>query len=166
MLAFAVWAINDSIFPYFLKRIVNTVQTYQGIPAGIYAAVVSSLLLVMIFCCVSEFFMRVQGMLQIYTFPQFRANIRAAVFNHVKSHSHEYFSNNFAGNIAKKLADLPTSCQTIMEIVYFQLITIGTGTILVLAMMWVTHPLFAIILIIWLCIHLSIIAFFFDGQIS
>ncbi len=161
MFAFMIWAINDSIFPYFLKRIVNTVQTYHGVPAGVYAAVGGSLLLVVVFWCVSELFMRLQGILQIYTFPQFRANIRAAVFDHVKSHSHEYFSNNFAGNIAKKLGDLPTSCQTIMEIVCFQLVTICTGTILVLAMMWATHPLFAIILMIWLCIHLSIIAIFF-----
>ena len=43
MLAFMVWAINDSVFPYFLKRIVNTVQAYHGLPAGIYAAVGGSL---------------------------------------------------------------------------------------------------------------------------
>lgn len=161
MLAFMIWAINDSVFPYFLKRIVNTVQAYQGLPAGVYAAVGGSLLLVVLFWGIAEFFMRLQGILQIYTFPQFRANIRAAVFDHVKSHSHEYFSNNFAGNIGKKLSDLPTSCQTIMEIICFQLVTIGTGTIIVLAMMWYTHALFAVILLIWLTIHLSIIALFF-----
>lgn len=161
MLAFMIWAVNDSIFPYFLKRIVNTVQAYQGLPAGVYAAVGGSLFLVIIFWGMSEFFMRLQGILQIYTFPQFRANIRSAVFDHVKSHSHEYFSNNFAGNIGKKLGDLPTSCQTIMEIICFQLVTIGTGTVIVLAMMWYIHPLFAVLLLSWLTIHLGIIALFF-----
>ena len=155
-LASVVWAANDALFPYFLKRIVNTVQTYHGEPAGIYAATRSILLLLALMWGSAEICMRGQGILQIYTFPRFRTQIRDATFNYVTSHSHAYFSNNFAGNIGKKLSNLPTSCQTVMESICFNFLTAGAGALIVLVMMWFTQSFFAVILLAWLCIHLGV----------
>lgn len=155
-----IWAINDAVYPYFLKRIVNEVQAYQGNRGGVYAAVAGIVFFLALFWLTAEVFMRLQGILQIYTFPNFRANIRHAVLEYVKSHSHDYFSNQFAGSLANKLSDLPTSCQTIMEIICFQFITASAGAIIVLVMMWLTKPLFAVILFVWLCMHLTITILF------
>jgi len=155
-LAFVIWSVSDAVFPYFLKRIVNTVQAFQGDRVGVYAALSGILVLVALFWLMAEFFMRLQGILQIYTFPQFRANIRKSVFDYVTSHSHEYFSSHFAGNISKKIGDIPTSCQSMVEIIFFQFITAFTGAVIVLAMMWSTHHFFALILLLWLTIHLTI----------
>lgn len=160
MLSFVIWSASDAVFPYLLKIIVNTVQSYQGDRAGIFSALSGVLLLLGLFWGSAEVFMRLQGILQIYTLPQFRANIREAVFNYVTSHSHDYFSSHFAGNIAKKLSDLSTSCQTIMEIVCFQFVTAGTGVIIVIALMWLTNPYFTLILIVWMCLHFGLIFLF------
>lgn len=158
-LAFVFWSISDAVFPYFLKRIVNTVAAFQGERSEIVSALFPLIMVVVLFWLMAEFFMRFQGMLQIYTFPKFRADIRKAVFDYISSHSHEYFSSHFAGNIAKKLGDLPTSCQSMIEIIFFQFITAFTGAIIVLSMLWVTHPLFAMILLAWLTVHLTISGF-------
>src|SRR5260221_2700978 len=122
-LSSVIWALNDVLFPYFLKRLVNTIHAYQGNPENIYTAVKGILVLLVLFWVVTEIFQRGQGFLQAFTFPRFRAKIRAAVFGYVQSHSHDYFMSHFAGTIAKKLADLPTSCQAIMEIICFQFVT-------------------------------------------
>lgn len=158
LIAFAsiMWALNDSIYPFFLKNIVNALQSNQGDRTHIYGAVSTILFLLMAFWITSEIFNRMQGILQIYVWPRFRASMRESVFDYVKLHSHDYFSSNFAGNLAKKIADLPNSCQTMMEIICFQFITAGTGAILVLVMMWHIMPLFAEILLVWLCVHLGI----------
>lgn len=158
--AFIVWATSEAIFPYFLKRIVNTISAFHGDRAGIYTAVSGILILIALFWISDELFMRLEGIIQIYAFPKFRATIREAVFNYVTSHSHEYFSSNFAGNIAKKLADLPTSCQTLMEIICFQFVTAFTGGVIVFVIMWITQPLFALILLAWLFVHLNITLLF------
>jgi ATP-binding cassette subfamily B protein len=155
-----IWAANDAIFPYFIKLIVDTLQNYRGDPNHVYLAIGGVMSLLVLFWLFTEIMMRVQGILQIYTFPQFRANIRSAVFNYVRSHSHEYFSSHFAGNIAKKLADLPASCQSIMEIICFNFATAATGAIMVLVMMWLTAPIFAVVLLIWLTLHLGLTALF------
>jgi ATP-binding cassette, subfamily B, bacterial len=160
IMSFIAWAVSDAIFPYFLKRIVNTVQSYQGDRAGIYSAVAGVVFIVGLFWVVSEIFMRMQGIIQIYAIPRFRASIRETVFDYVTSHSHEFFSSHFAGSISKKLADLSVSCQKIVEIVCFQFVTAGTGALLVLVMMWLTNPFFAAVLAIWLSFHLLIIYLF------
>ncbi len=156
ILCFIMWAVSDAVFPYFLKRVINVVQSFHGNTAGIYAAAASPLIMLALFWGGAEICMRVQGILQIYTFPLFRANIREAVFSYVKSHSHEYFSSQFSGNIATKLADLPKSCQNIMEVICLQFATAATGTLIVLVMMWMTRPIFAVILAVWLFIHLGL----------
>lgn len=151
-----VWAANETFYPYFLKQIVNTLQHYQDNGTDIYALLKWTLLLLIMFCLASMVVGRLQNILQIYTFPKFRAAIREAVFNYVKSHSHEYFASNFAGNIANKIADLPTSCHTMLEIICFQFVTAAVGTIIILSMMWKTQHIFAVILIAWLVIHMTI----------
>lgn len=154
------WAVNDSIFPYFLKNIVNTLTGYQGTPNHVFVAVKGTLILVAAFWLIMELLQRAQGILQIYTYPRFRAQIRETVFEHVKTLSHEYFANNFAGNISKKLSDLPNSCQTITEMVCFQFITVGAGIVMVLALMWQINPIFSFILLAWLISHIGITALF------
>ncbi len=154
------WAINDSIFPYFLKDIVNTVTGYHGAPNHIFAVVKNTLMLLVAFWLVIEILQRTQGLLQIQTYPRFRAQIRATVFDHVKTLSQEYFANHFAGNISKKLSDLPNSCQTITEMVCFQFITVAVGIVMVFGLMWHINPLFAFILLGWLTCHIGVTVLF------
>lgn len=156
ILSFIVWAVSDAVFPYFLKLIINTVAEWQGAPEGVYQAVRWPLIMLALFWVGAELSMRLQGVLQIYTFPEFRANIREAVFDYVKSHSHAWFANQFAGNLAKKLADLPKSCQTIMEIICLQFATAATGAVIILVMLWFTRPIFSLLLLIWMVIHLGL----------
>lgn len=155
-----IWAINDTIFPYFLKRIVDTLQNFQGDRADIYFAVKGILLMIVIFWLFTEILQRVQGAIQIYAFPQLRAAIRETVFKYVQAHSHEYFSNHFAGNISKKISDLPTSSQTIIEIIVLQFVTALTGAMVVLTILVLSKPIFALIILIWLSIHIGMTVFF------
>lgn len=157
VLTAGVWALNDTFFPFFLKLIVNKLENNVNVSltelffslSGIITAFVS-------FWVVAEIIYRSQGILLIYTFPKFRANIRKTVFNYVKAHSHQYFSDHFAGNIAKKLSDLPTSAQNLLEIICFNFLTAGSGAIVIIVMMWLTNPWFAALTIIWLSIHMTI----------
>ena len=150
-----VWSVNEVFFPYFLKLIVNSIQNYHGQRQLIFHHLLLPLLALVVIWLVMEISMRVQGIILIYTFPRFRSNIRTTVFHYVKQHSHEYFSNNFAGSIAKKIAELPTSAQSIMEIVCFNFTSIMAAFIIALVMMWVTKPIFAGVLLTWFVLHMA-----------
>jgi ATP-binding cassette subfamily B protein len=151
-----VWSLNEVFFPYFIKLIVNALADFQGNPENVYsvllipiAALVSSWLLM-------DISMRTQGMILIYAFPRFRANIRETAFNYAKYHSHNYFSNNFAGSIAQKLSSLPTSCQNVLEIFLFTFCSVSVGIVTASVLMWMANPVFALILLGWFFIHMSL----------
>lgn len=154
-----MWAMNDSLFPYFIKRIVNTLVAYHGVRRDVYHALYGVLALIAFFWIFSEILARLQGIVAIYFFPKLRASMRNAVFGYVKSHSHEYFANQFAGNIAKKLNDLPNSAQVMLETICFQFVTAAFFAIFVLVLMWFSNPIFAVILVVWLCCHMGITLF-------
>ncbi len=160
LLTSTIWGMNEAIFPYFIKRIVNTLQNYQGDPQHIFSALSGTLAFLVAFWVVTDILLRTQGFVQVYAFPQFRTHIRDAVFRYVQSHSHNYFASHFAGNLAKKLADLPSSSQMIMEIICFQFITAIVGAAIVTITMWQTNTFFAGILILWLIIHFGLVFLF------
>lgn len=166
ILSCVVWGANEAVFPFFIKEIVDILATYQGDFSATLYAVRYVLLFLIAFWILEEVFLRSQGFMQVYLFPHFRSQIREQVFDYLKSHSHEYFSQNFAGNLAKKLTDLPMSCQAIMEIICYNFVPATVGATIVLIMMWFTQPLFAAILLIWLTFHLGItFLFLYKGHL-
>lgn len=151
-----LWSVNETFFPYFLKLIINTIHHYPSKPQLVWHALMLPIAGLGIFWLLMEAAMRFQGFMTVRTFPQFRANMRMAVFDYTKRHSFEYFSNNFAGSIAKKISELPTSSQTLMEILIFNLTAILFAFVIAVVLMWLTKPIFAVILLSWFILHVGI----------
>lgn len=160
-----IWAVNDIFFPYFIKIIVNILAEQTSRSTDVYSVLAWPVGLLIVFWFVTEIVLRIQGVAMIYAFPRFRAEIRQSVYNYVKSHSHEYFVTHFAGNIAKKIAELPSSCQNIIEVFAYSFIPTAIGVVLALILMWMTQPVFAIILLIWFFVHLLLtVVFMWSGN--
>lgn len=155
-----IWAVNEVLFPYFIKLFINAISNYHGAPVGVYTVLMWPLTALIVCWVVMEISMRVQGITLITAFPRFRANIREMAFNYIKQHSHEYFANNFAGSIAQKLSSLPTSSQTVVEIMLFTLCSVSVGFSIAVGLMWMASPFFAGILIAWFVVHMSVTLLF------
>lgn len=155
-----IWAVNDIFFPFFIKLIVDTIHQYKGIPTEVYSALYLPIGLLITFWLATEFCLRIQGIVMIYALPRFRGDIREQVYNYVKHHSHEYFANHFAGNIAKKIADLPNSAQSIMEVISYSFVPTTISVFIALILMWLTQPVFALILLVWFFLHIAITLLF------
>lgn len=151
-----VWAANEVLFPYFIKLFINAISTFKGDPHDIFSVIWIPLTALITSWLVMDISMRTQGITLIEAFPRLRANIRETMFNYVKHHSHQYFSNNFAGTIAQKMSSLPTSSQMVLEILMFTLCSVSVGFIIACVLMWLANPLFAAIMLTWFCIHMGI----------
>lgn len=150
------WSINDLFFPYFIKLIVNILQDYRGVMSDVYSALAKPVGGLLILWIVTEFWLRMQGIAMIYTLPRFRANIREKIYDYVQQHSHEYFANNYSGSIARKIAELPNSSQSIIEVFSFSFIPTIIGIGIALVLMWMTQPIFAGILFAWFTLHIGL----------
>lgn len=155
LVASVSWSINDIFFPYFLKLIVDRLSHYAGSLANVYAVLAAPILLLISFWLITELLLRMQGIAMIYALPKFRASIRSEIYNYVKLHSHDYFASHFAGNIAKKISDIPMSAQSIIEILSSSFIPTLMGIIVALILMWMTQPIFAFILMVWFILHIG-----------
>ncbi len=160
-----VWAVNEACFPFFIKKIINGVAEFKGDRADIYQVLMPTLTLLFGLWILMELCQRVQGTVLIYFFPRFRANIRGEVLEYVKKHSYNYFSNHYAGGVAKRLTELPNSCQNVLEIFVFNFISIIVAFAVSLYLMWEAKPLFAHILLAWFVVHVGLsLAFLRAGE--
>ncbi len=164
LIAGIIWSLNEMLFPYFLKWIINSISNFHGQADQISSILFKPLSLFFSMWLLMEFSMRTQGIILIYLFPTFKANIREAVFDYLKKHSHQYFTENFAGSIAKKFSELPTSCQTITEITCFTLVPIFLAFIIAFILMALSNLLFAFILLIWFGLHMACTCFFMKAN--
>ena len=155
-----VFSANEFGFPYFIRLMINKMEVYPGDPQDIFNVVFWPLIGVTVLWFAMDFSMRTQGFTLIHLFPKFRAHIRKTALAYVQHHSHTYFSNNFAGSIAKKIADLASSCQTLIEIIFFNFTLIGLGFIITFILMWQVQPAIAAILVGWFSLHLGLTAIF------
>lgn len=156
---------ESNVMPYAMKMLVDGISNY---PAGkerevydFYPAVIlfigSWILMVVIF--------RAQEYICNSLHPKFQANIRMAVFDYVKQHSHNYFSNNFAGSISNKISDISRTSWDIFEFIRWRIIgplTVVTAALIITAQ---TNLIFTIIIFLWVTIHI-IICYFFSIRID
>lgn len=108
------WAINESFFPYFIKILVNKVETLDRFDPEIWWKLTGPILFIAISWIMMEVGMRLQGYMIYKVMPRFRAAIRDEVFEYTRQHDHTFFANNFAGAIANKISDLPRASEDII----------------------------------------------------
>ncbi len=160
LLTSLTWAANEAIFPYLIKLIVNGVSQLNSNTGDIFYVLRDPLLAIFFFWVIMETCMRIQGWVILHAFPKFRANMRQAVFDYVRGHSHTYFANHFAGSISSKISDIPSSAERLIEIIIFNFIAILAMLLISLILLWHTRPIFAFIMLIWLVVHLGTMMLF------
>lgn len=157
---FCAWAIDHTIFPYIISLIIDVLSNFQGDRSNIWSALAGPLWAGGILWVVLEIAYRIGGFTYARVIPQFEASVRMSMFNYVEHHSYTYFNSNFAGGIANKIADMPNSLTHILQLITMLFIPVLLAVIISTTMFAVLHPLFAIILITWILVHLSICLIF------
>jgi ATP-binding cassette, subfamily B, bacterial len=151
-----VWAVNESLFPYFIKSLVNAINHYHGDPLQIWQVLKWPLVSLTGLWVLMETSMRTQGLVMMKTFPRLRAQMREAIFQYVRRHSHEYFANNFAGNIASKINDLPSGIETILQILFFNFIAFAVAYLVAIILISQVSLFFSGLLLGWSACHMFV----------
>ena len=155
-----VWATNESLFPYFIKSFVNTINHYHGDPLQVWHVLKVPLIGLTSLWLTMELSMRTQGLVMMKAFPRLRAQMREAIFHYVRQHSHDYFANNFAGNIASKINDLPSGIELILQIFLFNFIAFAVAFLVAIIMIWHVSLYFALLLLGWSICHMLVTCLF------
>ncbi|MCF7729081.1 MAG: ABC transporter ATP-binding protein/permease [Chthoniobacterales bacterium] len=160
-IASAFWGIYNALFPFFLKELINVLGSHHLPTARIYTASITIVSLIIGLWIVAHLLHNLQGFIFRVEFcARFRASIREALFKYVQTHSSSYFATHFSGTIANKISDVPTNCETLVNMMCCEFTTALVMAFTIFITMWMSHPPFAILLITWLSLHF-VITFFF-----
>src|SRR5215831_3754503 len=97
--------------------------------------------------------MRAYQMIDINTGPPLRARVQKQMFSYLIGHSPRYFQENFAGKLGQKIKEAGRS---ILGILCFDASKITVILLVATTLMAVQAPLFAVLLVGWMAIYLTV----------
>jgi len=154
-----IWGIQNSVIPYFLKMIIDTIAGYHGDKAGIIAAVkwpaICYVMLWVLMCCIY----RPRDWMIMNLLPNIRKDIISSMFSYLNRHSYSYMQDNFAGSLSNKISDMAGSTSNLFIQMEEFIATLG-ALVIGLVSMWLVSPLFSCILFGWTVLFITITFFF------
>jgi ATP-binding cassette subfamily B protein len=154
------WAVQEASFPYFVKLIIDKITLLSHDKALIFPALSTTLIVWVCLWLLIEFGFRLYDFLSARVFPRFQADVRKAMFEYSLSHSHQFFSDQFAGTVGSKISrmsDAILSVLTIFSTIFFPVVLAFCINI---GILYQAKPLFAYIMLGWFVLHVSITYFF------
>ncbi len=148
--------LETNVIPYSLKMIVDGISNHGAGRTTIFEEIAPALWLGGSAWFGFILILRLQNWWQAYIVPKLQANIRMTVYGYLIQHSHHFFSNQLAGNLANKVSDLPRSIEAIRKIISWNVLTTFAAIVVSLIFMLTINGWFACILLGWVAVQLAI----------
>ncbi|RZI45908.1 ABC transporter ATP-binding protein [Candidatus Finniella inopinata] len=156
-----IWALNESLFPYFLKLFVEGVTHVD--PAGsLWENFKFPIVGITVCWLTMEIAMRLSGVISYYLYPAFRAKMREDTFDWVKDQSVDYFSSNLAGSIGAKIADIPKSSHQIIDHFIWYVIAIFFVFVSSIVVVAQASFVFTALITLWCATHMGITFYYLE----
>jgi ATP-binding cassette subfamily B protein len=145
----------DTFEPYILKRLINALTAAVRDRAS-SAPVTLWFVLGVAGWLVAMLLMRVYQIIDTRAGPPLRAKVQKQLFSYLLGHSPRYFQENFAGKLGQKIKEAGRSCLGILDILCFDVSKIVVMLVVATTLLAVQVPLFAVILLAWMALYLSV----------
>jgi ATP-binding cassette subfamily B protein len=144
-----VWAIETSLTPYLMKRIIDLVAQSSGTFSDITALLFPFILAYVGVAAINSLSFRFREWILLKTIPSLRKDIWSFLYNYSMSHSYHFFQRNFSGSIANKISDVSRSVDDFLTNVAELFITKGIAILIAMVSMYLVNPFFALVLLVW-----------------
>src|SRR5262245_28853669 len=145
----------ETFEPYILKRLINALSATVRDGAST-APVMLWFAVALIVWAIAMRVMRLSQVIDIGTGPPLRAKVQKQMFSYLLGHSPRYFQENFAGKLGQKIKEAGRAILGILEILCFDASKITVMLIVATTLLALQAPLFALLLIGWMAVYLSV----------
>lgn len=149
------WAVDNTVFSYIFKVFLDMLVDYQGDRADVWSVLWPIIAIGAAVWLLIEVMFRSYDYIASFTMPRFEAAIRLAMVEYVQGHSYRYFSDNFAGEIANKIGDMPQSASVIIRLTLTLFFPSLVALIIGASVFATMHPVFALVMVSWFVIHIG-----------
>jgi len=155
-LTMLVWSVNEALFPYFIKEIIDVLAVAPA-HASAWALAGGTVYQIIGLWLFMDICMRFEGFLGVRLTAKFCRQIRQEAFSHLTGHTPQFFNNNFAGNVANKVNDLPRGAEFLVEQIMHSFSPILFMLLLSVILMAKVSFFFAGVMVTWFCLHSFIV---------
>ena len=148
------------VWPFLLRWVIDIFTQYEGDRMQAWEALRTPVIGAVVFLVLIEINSRAMGFSLAKAIPKLQADVRMNMFDHIQRHSPHYFNERFAGNLANKITDMTTAIEGILQLLWWPLIPAVALSIFGAIFLGFVSPFLAVILIVWMGIHLGISLFF------
>lgn len=156
LLLVCIWPIDMIIFPYIVANAVDILTQYEANRAAAWGALFYPILYGCLMWIATDMGYRIQGILMTRAIPQFEADVRMTMFNHVQRHSPKYFQEHLAGGLANNISEMTTQASQIVQLGLTLFVPTILAAALALFLFAQIQPFFALILLAWMLSHAAI----------
>jgi len=109
------WSLDRSVLPYLIGKIIDGMTQYTGSRTEAWHILGQPILFTLSAWIGFDLSFRLGGLLFAKLIPKIESDARMTLYDQVFDHSHQYFVENMAGNVANKVAALPDSLRYILS---------------------------------------------------
>ena len=150
------WALQQTIFPYCTKLLIDTISNYTGDRANIYTFISTPLYIWLASWVFLIFNWRFLDIVDIKFIPTFQARIRLGVFEYIERHSQQYFSNELSGGLANKISDIANGSWDVIVFIFKEFLPASFAIFISIIVLATVSPIFSIIFILFYFAHMCI----------
>ncbi len=140
----------DSAGPYLYKQLFNLLTINAPIDQ-----LVHSVLQIFMVAGLSWCFWRAATFINDYFQPRVMADILDSCFEYLHNHSFNFFSNNFAGSLVKKVGRLERAFEEIADQISWNMLPAFLRMAIILVMLYFVNLQLALILFAWCVLYLG-----------
>lgn len=159
-------AFGDAFTPFLLRVIIDRVVAFTGPRSDVFGAVFWPLVLFLGVWIILEAAIRIQLYISLKTVLPMKAKMRGEMFAYLQKHSHSFFQDQLAGNLSNKVLDMVRGFESIINILFRSFIPVLFFVLFSLSFLFYIHPIFALIVFIWLICFWGIFLYFMGGCIE
>src|SRR3989344_9543494 len=152
--------LDSLLWPFLLRWVIDIFTQHETNRALAWEFLQVPIIVSICLIIVMEINSRSMGFFMAKAIPKLQSGIRMAMFNHVQPHSPHYFNERFAGSLANKITDMTTQIESIIQQLFWPIVSSIATSLLGAIFLWFVHPILAGILILWVIIHLGICLMF------
>ncbi len=157
------WALQESLYPYFIKQILDKITHFRQDKIYIFLELSTTLTAWLGVWIAIGILFRIWDFWSAKVFPRFQVTIRQAMIEYTLLHSHQFFSDEFSGTISSKIfriSDAMLNVVTIVLGIFYPVILAFCINIIIL---FQAKPMFSYIMAGWFGLHM-LITYIFTRQ--
>lgn len=151
---------DSLLWPFILRWVIDIFTRYEGDRAMAWHSLQAPIIISVCLIAIIEINSRTMGFLMAKAIPKLQSDMRMTMFDYIQHHSPHYFSERFAGSLANKIVDMTAAVESILQQLFWPIISSIAMSLLGALFLWFIHPLLAAILLGWIVIHLAICTLF------